>query len=134
MYLKYAHAASCSWWAKVALAGALTAALDPLRRSAPGLSLLALGGICLRPSRQLRGQPEATTELHAAPATHCGERQRPPPGGQCEVTILHLSDTHARHREMAQAPELGCPRCSGPHLEDHMDITMKLGVLEPFTA
>jgi len=33
---------------------------------------------------------------------HCGEEQVPPPEGQCEVTILHISDTHNLHRSMAK--------------------------------
>lgn len=33
---------------------------------------------------------------------HCNESQAAPPGGQCEVTILHISDTHGQHREMSQ--------------------------------
>jgi len=40
---------------------------------------------------------------HGAAIAHCGEVQLPPPGGQCNVSILHLSDTHNIHWGIEQA-------------------------------
>lgn len=93
-----------SGWATVALAG---------------LGLLALVGVCLRrpiaaPPRRgdaveavtsLAMQPPGvlpTTQNASAAGWHCNELQKPPPGGQCVVSILHISDTHGLHRQMAK--------------------------------
>jgi len=40
--------------------------------------------------------------------SHCGEQQLPPPGGQCNVSILHLSDTHNIHGSIEQS--FGLPK------------------------
>ena len=75
-----------------------------------GLLLLGFGALCLRrPGRQVSGRVPTWTKLDLEAAGgrsvvgfHCNETQAAPPGGQCEVTILHISDTHGQHREMSQ--------------------------------
>ncbi|CAE7434951.1 MPPED1 [Symbiodinium natans] len=70
------------------------------------LGLTALAAFNLRGSAfTLRLESAETTETRrlSTQKQNCGEEQPPPPGGQCEVTILHISDTHNLHRAMSQA-------------------------------
>jgi len=60
-------------------------------------------------SHRAKGRAEVVTHnqpaviLAASPGSHCGEQQLPPPGGQCNVSILHLSDTHSMHWSIEHA-------------------------------